>query len=341
MIYRLSDFYFPDDAQRLYRNTDNNTDNNTDQNTPLVLEIGFGDGRFWPHYAAALAAVGAATPNYLGVELSGVSLLKAHRRLKTAGISNAILSKMPADVLLREVVAKDSLDAIIINFPDPWPKADHTDNRLLRVPFFNLAASRLKKGGVIMLTTDHDEYFEFACAEAKASGVMSVELTFPPASALETKYAKKWRDLGLAVHHARFTSTQQPDVPYGNTTPYIEDTPEGIITVPHAILTLPPSFSPSDFDKLTVRNAQQDWTVILLDLYSSLRRDGWVVLAHVVEGELTQEVLIGITYREDGTHLVRLAKFGGPIITSGVKAAVGAVTQWLESAGGVVKHTGY
>ncbi|GHG31494.1 tRNA (guanine-N7)-methyltransferase [Deinococcus indicus] len=331
MIARLGDFRFPDSAARLYPDT---------PDRPWVLEVGFGDGRFWPHHAATFPQA----PNYLGVELSGVSLLKAHRRLRDAGLDNAILTKMPADVLVRSVIPHAGLDLIVVNFPDPWPKAGHTDHRLLRVPFFQLAASRLKPGGMILLTTDHDEYFEFACEQAGASGVMCVERTDPPAAALETKYALKWRDLGLGVNHARFIPTAHTPVPHGPTTPY----PEDPTTVPHAVLTLPDTFGPQTFEKRTERNpgsrnAEEGgaWTVILLDLYAGLRRDGWVVLAHVVEGELTQEVLIGITAREDGTHLVRLAKFGGPIITTGVKAAVGVVTRWLEGQGAVVKHHGY
>lgn len=321
-IFRLSDFRFPDSAARLYPDT---------PERPWVLEVGFGDGRFWPHHAQAFAE----TPNYLGVELSGVSLLKAHRRLKSAGITNAILSKMPADVLVRGVIPAGGLDAIIVNFPDPWPKAGHEEHRLLRVPFFQLAASRLKPGGSILFTTDHDEYFEFACHEAQASGVMRVETGEPPPAALETKYALKWRDLGLGVNHARFTPTRQTEVPHGSTFPY----PETENDVPHAILTLPTDFSPTDFQKYTAQG--KGHTVVLLDLYASLRRDGWVALAHVVEGELTQEVLVGITNREDGSTLVRLAKFGGPIITPGVKAAVGAVTDWLKSEGAKVTHLGY
>ncbi|WP_309571303.1 tRNA (guanine-N7)-methyltransferase [Deinococcus sp.] len=324
MIFRLGDFHFPDDPARLYPDT---------PGRPWVLEVGFGDGRFWPHFAPTFPV----TPNYLGVELSGVSLLKAHRRLSAAGLGSGILTKLPADVLVREVIPHGALDVIVVNFPDPWPKDEHTDHRLLRVPFFQLAASRLKPGGAILLTTDHDEYFEFAVQQAHASGVMSVQTGEPPAAALETKYALKWRDLGLDVNHARFTPTAHAPVPHGDVRPYPEDEP----TVPHAVLTLPDTFTPTDFDKVTIRMPQSTTTIILLDLYGSLRRDGWVTLAHVIEGELTQEVLIGITGREDGTHLVRLAKFGGPIITPGVKAAVGAVTQWLESLGAVVKHRGY
>ena len=191
----------------------------------------------------------------------------------------------------------------------------------------------------MLLTTDHDEYFEFACAEAEASGVMRVERPAPPAAALETKYARKWRDLGLSAHHARFVPTAHPDVPGGTFTPY----PENETDVPHAILKLPATFSPAEFDKRTARAPARgpEWTVVLLDLYASLRRDGWVVLAHVVEAELTQEVLIGVTGREDGSHLVRLARFGGPVITPGVKAAVGVVADWLEAEGGTVTHRGY
>lgn len=322
MIFQLADFHFPDLAPRLYPDT---------PDRPWVLEIGFGDGRFWPAYAAGMPEA----PNYLGVEISGVSLLKAHRRLRAAGLDNAVLTKLPADVLMREVIAPQSLDRIVVNFPDPWPKAGHTDHRLLRTPFFELVANRLKPGGDLLLTTDHDEYFEFACAEAERSGVIRTELGPPPATALETKYALKWRDLGLAAHHARFVPTVHTPNPPTQTRRYPED-PE---LVPHAVLTLPDTFAPQDFDKLTLQG--KGWTVVLLDLYAALRRDGWVALAHVVENELTQEVLVGITRREDGSYLVRLAKFGGPIITPGVKAAVGAVTSWLEGQGAVVRHRGY
>lgn len=331
MIFRLSDFHFPDAPARLYPQT---------PERPWVLEVGFGDGRFWPHYAATFAEA----PNYLGVEISGTSLLKAERRLRAVGLENAVLTRLPATPLIREVVPHGALNAIVVNFPDPWPKAGHLEHRLLRAPFFRLAASRLKPGGAVLLTTDHEEYFEFACAEAQASGVMSLEFTAPPPAALETKYALKWRDLGLGARHARFTPLTHPAVPHGALTRYPDS--EEDPAVPHAILTLPETFAPQTFAKHTARGGQTPhdpagWTVVLLDLYRTLGKGGWTALAHVVEGELTQEVLIGVTGRPDGTHLVRLARFGGPVITPGVKAAVGVLTGWLETQGAQVRHRGY
>ena len=327
MIYQLSQFAFPDDPARLFLDT---------PGREWYLEIGFGDGRFWPPFAATFAQ----PPNYLGVEISGSSLQKAQARLRKAGLTNAHLTKLPATVLLAAVIPAGSLDAIIVNFPDPWPKKDHLDQRLLRAPFFRRAASRLKKGGAVLLTTDHEEYFDFACREAAESGVTRLELVPPPAAALETKYALKWRELGIQARHARFVSVAEPRALAATLpSPDIQAMPQEDDALPHAIVNLPPQFDLSDFAKSAVHTP--GYTVVLLDAYRSLRRPEYTVLAHIKEGELTQEVLVGIMQRPDGSTLVRLAKFGGPVITAGVKAAVAAVTAELVRRGAVIMHLGY
>lgn len=320
MIYRLSDFRFPDDPARLYPGT---------PERPWVLEIGFGDGRFWTAFAPT-----AGFPNYLGVELSGVSLLKAQKRLRAAGIENAHLTKLPALPLLEAVIPPGALSLIVVNFPDPWPKAGHVEHRLLRRPFFELAASRLRPGGELWLTTDHAEYFDFAREEARASGCFSEARPEPPAAALETKYALKWRELGLSAQHVRWTATRQPPAPAPDF-----QRPESEEHMPHAIVRLPQGFEISAFPKVTARAGSA--VAVLLDAYRSVRRGEYALLAHVVEGELTQEVLIALIPRPDGSHLVKLGRFGGPVITPGVKAAVGAATDWLEGQGARVETRAY
>lgn len=303
MIYRLSNFHFPHKFS-----------------APLIVEIGFGDGRFWPAYAAS-----QPVSSYLGAELSGVSLLKAQARLQSAQLDNGILTKLPANVLLQQIVAPSSISQLIINFPDPWPKAGHLEHRLLRTPFWQLAASRLSPNGVILLTTDHDEYFQFALEQAQQTQLLNIDSgTAPPDAALETKYARKWRELGLKVNHARLSlhpNAQSPSLPA--TFSRYEET-----EVPHAILFNLPS--QTEFSKHAINTPTH--TVVLLDMYSR-QRGGVVFLAHIVEGELTQEVLIETTPRQDGSYLVRLSKFGGPVITAGVKAAVQVVANWWIERG--------
>jgi tRNA (guanine-N7-)-methyltransferase len=274
------------------------------------------------------------------VELSGASLLKAQRRLRAAGLTRAHLTRMPAMTLLRGVIPPRGLARIVVNFPDPWPKVGHEEYRLLRDEFFELAASRLRSGGEIWITTDHDEYFEFALAHAERTRAFEPVEAEPPAAALRTKYALKWQELGLGVHHARLRVREHPDVPGLVVEQPAPNEHQGEPdTVPHAIVTLPADFDLTDFEKTVTRTDAH--TVVLLDAYRHTRRDQWALLAHVEEQDLTQEALVSVTRREDGSCLVRLERFGGPIVTAGLKSAVGAVTDLLEGRGASVTLRSY
>ena len=314
MIFRPAEFRFPDDRKRLYPET---------SELPWHLEIGFGDGRFWTEQSRAEPA------NYLGVEISGVSLLKAEKKLQDAGIQNAILTKLHAEPLVQGVIPEGGLDRIYVNFPDPWPKHEH--NRLLQVPFFELASGRLKDGGEIWFTTDHEEYFQFALEQARQSGLYDLIECDPPAAALKTKYALKWQDLGFDVYHVRFRVKKHHHI-----APYQVFTEDDM---PHSILVAGNAPALTDFQKSVYRYGNR--TVILLDVFQNLRNAGYVFLAHIEEEHLTQEVLVQVTPREDGTTLVKTAKFGSPLITEGVKLAVRSVTEYLKVRGYQVTHTAY
>lgn len=314
MIFKPSDFRFPDSKEHLYPET---------PELPWHLEVGFGDGRFWVQHARTEAA------NYLGVEISGVSLLKAEKKLQDAGLKNAILTKLHAEPLIQGVVPEQALDRIYVNFPDPWPKHEH--NRLLQMPFFEMASGRLKAGGEIWFTTDHEEYFQFALEEARKSELYDLIECAPPEAALQTKYALKWQDLGFDVFHVRFRVKGFKNVP-----PYQVFTEDDM---PHSILVAGENPAITEFQKAVYRYGNR--TVILLDVFKNLRNEGYVFLAHIEEEHLTQEILVQVTPREDGTTLVKTAKFGSPLITEGVKLAVRSVTTHLQERGYQVTHTAY
>ncbi|MBB6098337.1 tRNA (guanine-N7-)-methyltransferase [Deinobacterium chartae] len=320
MIVRFSELHFPQDPATLYPHNPAGE---------WHLEIGFGDGRFWAaHHTLEPQA------NYLGVEISGVSLLKAERRARTSA-PQAVLTKADALSLLRAVPPEGSLSRIYINFPDPWPKAGHLEHRLMRRVFFETAAGRLRAGGEIWITTDHEEYFEFALEEARATGRYAITETEPPQAALQTKYALKWRDLGLGARHARLR-LELPGTVLHPDFRSLSQIPED--HMPHSVVQLPPAFEISSFEKRVARSASA--TVVLLEAFRSASRPAWTFLAHVEEEGLTQEVLINATEREQDV-LVRLDRFGGPIVTPGVKRAVAAVTDYLEERGSRVLMRAY
>lgn len=282
---------------------------------PWVVEIGFGDGRF-------TAELARERPdwNLLAIDISAGSLSRAIGRLVAHGITNVRLFHGPADFALRQLVPPGSLARIYVNFPDPWPKARHEENRLLRADFLTKVATRLAPDGELWLTTDHDEYCTFALAEAKATGLYAVEEREPPAALLSTKYALKWKDSGRTFHHAVFTKTAEASEPW----PVLPRP-----AMPHALMegALPEL---TRFDKQVLKI--DGGSVVLLEALVRLDGSGYVFLAHVEEHGIVQQVLLEARPTSHGLH-VGLANFAAPIATDGVQAAVGWLVAWLEAQG--------
>ncbi|MFI8445816.1 tRNA (guanosine(46)-N7)-methyltransferase TrmB [Streptomyces rochei] len=122
---------------------------------PVVLEIGFGMGEA----TAQMAAAGPET-NILAVDVhtpgQGNLLGLAERN----GLSNIRVGNGDAIILLREMLAPDSLAGLRVYFPDPWPKKRHHKRRLIQPEFLTLAATRLAPGAVLHCATDWEPYAE-------------------------------------------------------------------------------------------------------------------------------------------------------------------------------------
>ena len=286
---------------------------------PLVVEIGFGDGRYTVRRATA-----EAESRFVGLEVSSGSLQRALRRVKRSGVNNVRLIKCGAHVALRQLFAPGSIDAVVVNFPCPWPKEKHARHRLLQRGFFDLAASRLRPGGELRLATDHPEYLEFALAEAELSGLYEITRPEAPADVFETKYALKWREQGKPLHYVVFRRNHEPAPP--------TLTWERPTAMPHALFSgrLPTS---APFEKRVI--PFEDGHVILHELAAVVDgEDGagrWLVRSTVDEPDLRQQLLVVAQQRTPDEVIVRLESFGDPLITPTTRGAVHAVTEWLEA----------
>jgi tRNA (guanine-N7-)-methyltransferase len=289
---------------------------------PLHLEVGFGDGRF-----TAWRARHEPDAAFVGLEVSNVSVQRALRRLRQGRIGNVRLVKLGAEFATRHLFAPASLESITVNFPDPWPKERHEEHRLLGRRFFATAASRLVAGGEVRLATDHEGYLEFARASAREDGRYDLIAAEPPAAVFETKYATKWKGQGKPLHYQVFRLER----PSADVIPPLERP----ATMPHAFLTgtLPRDGAPS-FEKLVL--AYGEGHVIVHEVLRALDdAERWLFRVTVDEPDLVQQVLVVAQRREGGELIVRLERFGDPLVTPTARGAVHAVTSWLEEAVGL------
>jgi tRNA (guanine-N7-)-methyltransferase len=166
---------------------------------PLELEIGSGKGTF-------LLAESGLRPetNFLGVEYARRYWIFAADRLRRAERTNARVVLAEASAFVREFIEEESLSAIHIYFPDPWPKTRHHRRRLLQLPFVNLLASKLRPGARLSVATDHRDYFEQMVASVKETPLVQVDFRRTSAALEEesvgSNFERKYRREGRIIH---------------------------------------------------------------------------------------------------------------------------------------------
>ena len=122
---------------------------------PRVLEIGFGNGD-----ALRFAATHDPQRDYIGIEVHAPGVGRLLNALDTDSAAHVRLYHHDAVEVVRNEIAKGSLDEVRIYFPDPWHKKRHNKRRLLQTEFAGLLASRLRVGGRLHAATDWQDYAE-------------------------------------------------------------------------------------------------------------------------------------------------------------------------------------
>ncbi len=293
----------------------------------LVVEIGFGNGWF-------LEYLGDTYPetNILGVELSISSTARAYKRLYRRALPNVTMFRGNAHFLMRDMLADNSVSTIYVNFPDPWPRHRHRGRRLLQTAFLDLAATKLKPDGALILTTDHGEYFDFARRQAAQSGAFREEISEPERALLETRYAQKWQAQNKEIFHVQFhrMESRRP------VEPAIILLDQKVL-MQHALMAGDLS-SIEHFEKVVL---ELGWGhIVMRDLFRSIDGRGLRFSVLVEEPGLKQDILIEVDPRSDGIF-VGVQKFGSPLATKGVGEAVRVVTEWLEGHGLTTVKTWY
>ena len=170
---------------------------------PVVVEIGFGMGET----TARIAAENPGT-DFLAIEVHAPGVGSLLRQLDAGELANVRIIQHDAVDVLRDMIPPDSLAAIHVFFPDPWPKKRHHKRRLLQPDFVELAATRLAPGGLLHVATDWQEYADHVLAVLSASARLrnTVQGFAPrPAHRPETKFERRGVNLGHGVWDLLFT----------------------------------------------------------------------------------------------------------------------------------------
>jgi tRNA (guanine-N7-)-methyltransferase len=165
---------------------------------PVYLEIGFGMGDATAEMAQYLPDV-----NFLGIEVHKPGVGKLLAAIERESLSNVAIVHDDALVVVEQMIREESLDGVLVFFPDPWPKTRHHKRRIVRDSFVKLLVSRLRPRGFLYAVTDWVEYAEWMMdVLSRADGITNAFGGYAPPQPWRpvTAFEKKGK---LAGHEIR------------------------------------------------------------------------------------------------------------------------------------------
>jgi tRNA (guanine-N7-)-methyltransferase len=162
---------------------------------PLVVEIGFGKDPFLLDRAAA-----RPYEDHVGVERDPGRVATFAAAAAARGLANVRVLPISAEIALGVCFEDAAVAELHVYFPDPWPKARHAGNRLVRPWFAREARRVLAEDGRLFVATDDAPY----AAQIRETLATSFRETDAAASASSTKFERLWRARGRTIHRMEF-----------------------------------------------------------------------------------------------------------------------------------------
>jgi tRNA (guanine-N7-)-methyltransferase len=174
------------------------------RSAPRSLEIGFGMGHSLLEMAAA-----APEQDFIGVEVHRPGVGALLNGVLTQGLTNLRVYDCDAIEVLNRCVADNSLDRLMLFFPDPWHKSRHHKRRIVQASFAELVRSKLKVGGILHMATDWEPYAEYMLEVMNvAPGYRNLaedgKCVPRPAERPITKFERRGERLGHGVWDLKF-----------------------------------------------------------------------------------------------------------------------------------------
>ena len=161
----------------------------------VFLEIGAGKGGF---------AVGMVKQNpdvaYFAMERVTDCVVLAAERAKREDTSNLRFIIDTADNLTG-IFAPGSVDAVFLNFSDPWSKKGYAKRRLTHARYLAVYTQLLKDGGTLRFKTDNVGLFDFSLEQLEEVGLKPIKLT-------RDLHSSEWNEGNVVTEYEAAFSSQ-------------------------------------------------------------------------------------------------------------------------------------
>lgn len=173
----------------------------------VFLEIGAGKGGF----ACKMAEKNPDAAYFAMEKVTDCVVLAAEQAKESADKRGDNLRFIvdTADNLLK-IFKPGTVDAIFLNFSDPWPKKGYAKRRLTHRRYLALYLNLLRDGGTLTFKTDNVGLFDFSLEEIAALGLSLEKLTRDLHSSewnegnVMTEYEKNFSSKGVSINMLEF-----------------------------------------------------------------------------------------------------------------------------------------
>ena len=165
---------------------------------PVYLEIGAGKGGF----ACAMAERHNDAAYFAMERVTDCVVICAEKAAsgEYGELNNLRFVIDTADNLMH-IFKPGSVDAIFLNFSDPWSKKGYAKRRLTHRRYLAMYMNLLRDGGILRFKTDNVGLFDFSLEEIEAMGLTLNKLT-------RDLHGSEWNDGNIMTEYERNFSEQ-------------------------------------------------------------------------------------------------------------------------------------
>ncbi|AHK63409.1 tRNA (guanine(46)-N(7))-methyltransferase TrmB [Chlamydia avium] len=168
---------------------------------PVICELCSGNGDWVVSQALSTPHI-----NWIAVEKRFDRVRKIWSKMKNSQVNNLRIVHGAAQTFFRYYVSDSSLQRVVINFPDPWPKTRHQKHRLFQKEFVQDIARVLQDKGGLTLVTDDKIYLIEAINIMQSHLVPRLHEPYYQSidNYGESWFEKLWRSKGREIFYTEF-----------------------------------------------------------------------------------------------------------------------------------------